>query len=155
MIDIDLCIAELHDRLYSQQVLGRACSDRVEILYHFLRYHNQKPSVARYKRRDGHNMVLISGETVHQSHVVVVLDNWVLDSNLKVKLDKKAYIQELYELNENRVIEMDNYTIRHPSYFIKIVRDNLSQKFQEAFNDILKSVNEVIENPDKGKKNDN
>ncbi len=134
MIDIDLCIVELHDKLYSQQVNGRACSDRAEILYHFLKYHNQEPSVARYKRRSGCNIILISGETVHQSHVVVVLDNWVLDSNLKVKWDKKAYIKKLHELNENQVIEMDNYSIRNSSYFINIVRDNLSQKFQEAFN---------------------
>jgi len=134
MIDIDLCIVELHDRLYSQQVLGRACSDRAEILYHFLKYHNQKPSVARYKRRDGYNIILISGETVHQSHVVVVLDNWVLDSNLKIKWNKEAYIKKLHELNENQVIEMDNYLIRNSSHFINIVRDNLSQKFQEAFN---------------------
>ena len=134
MIDIDLCIVELHDRLYSQQGLGRACSNRAEILYHFLKYHNQKPSVARYKKRDGYKIILISGETVHQSHVVVVLDNWVLDSNLKVKWDKKAYIKKLHELNENQVIEMDNYLIRNSSDFINIVRDNLSQKFQEAFN---------------------
>jgi hypothetical protein len=127
-------LLELHNKLYSKKVLGKACSDRAEILYHFLKYKGEEPFLKRYKRKNDKNIILVSGETHYKTHVVVILDRWVLDSNIDKIQEKLVYLQKLEELNDNEVIEMKNYEERPPIYFSEIVQGNLSQEWQSPFN---------------------
>lgn len=125
---------EIHKKMYLHE-RGGSCSSRSEILFFFFRHSGKNAKMERYDRNDEKNLKMISGETHYPSHVVVVIEDWVLDPNLNKIMDREDYLNRLQEINENQ-IKYEEYTPREAKTHLKglVSERGLSSKFQKALN---------------------
>ena len=114
------------------------CTTRSQLLYYALKKKGMNPTLLRYftsKNQDERvKFKLISGEKFI-SHVVVMLDDNKLDSNLNGVLSKRGYEKRLHTINRGLTIKPVEYQIIPNLYELNsIVKDcRLSPHFLGIF----------------------
>ena len=114
------------------------CTTRSQLLYYVLKKKERNPTLLRYftsKNQDERvKFKLISGEEFI-SHVVVMLDDDILDSNLNGFLCKREYEKRLHTINKGLTIKHAEYQIRPNLDELRRIVDNckLSHHFLSIF----------------------
>ena len=88
------------------------CTTRSQLLYIALKHSGFKPRMLRYlnseEQENRIKIKLISGEEF-ESHVVILLNNKILDSNLSERIPKKDYERKIKEINAGMIIISKDY----------------------------------------------
>ena len=113
IIEIEKLLKEIHECYkIAKKIHNSCCTTRSQLLYFALKNKGYKPKLIRYftskdpeKRKE---FALLSGEK-YTSHVVVLLDDKILDSNLDRIISKNEYEKRLNETNKGLRIFSEPY----------------------------------------------
>jgi len=137
-------IKEIH-RCYkiAKQKHNSSCTTRSQLLYLALKNNGFEPKILRYlssEKQEGVKFKLISGE-MFESHVVVLLDKDILDSNLPKKVSKDRYEKELNKINKGVKIYSIEYNIKMNENDLKRICDecNLSHYFTDSLENLIEN----------------
>ena len=132
---VDRLVEEIYKKCYKKHKID--CTTRSQLLYVALKNIGLNPIMLRYlNSKDQEKRVkirLLSGEK-YESHVVILLDNNILDSNLLHKMTKEEYDKKIREINKGiTVISIKYQSPINKEWLEKMCEEcNLSSFFTEA-----------------------
>ena len=135
---VDRLIHEIYEKCYKRYKID--CTTRSQLLYVTLKNNGFEPRMWRYlNSKNQENRVkikLMSGEKF-ESHVVILLDDYILDSNLPQKILKKEYEKGIKKINKKIMVISTEYWTNPSKDELKRICDrcNLSPLFTEALKD--------------------
>lgn len=148
---LDQMMKEIHECYkIAKRKHNSVCTTRSQLLYFALKKKGFEPRMLRYltskEQEKRVRIKLISGE-MHESHVVVLLDGDILDSNLPERIPKEEYDKKMNEINKGVMIISNDYNPKADKEDLKRIcnEGGLSCLFTEALKDLTDKEKKIIE----------
>ena len=111
---VDRLLEELHEcykKYYKEEICLMDCTTRSRLLYLALKGAGMNPELLRYIPKDGEKEIKVDKDIDRKfiSHIVVLLDGWILDSVYPEKKKREDFEKELKEMNPDIEIESKEY----------------------------------------------
>ena len=141
---VDQVVREIH-KCYkiAKQKHNSVCTTRSQLVYLVLKDNGFKPKILRYftsKKQEKRIKIILISREISESHVVVLLNADILDSNLPRKIPKEKYDEKIGEINKGIRIISDKYDQNINKNELKKICDGCGLSY--LFTDALKYLPE-------------